>query len=258
MTFPVHIDLFGLSVDAHTLLEILAYSIGFQVYLRTRRRWPQAAVPKAENLWIVSACIFGALLGSKLLNIAEMPREYWEHAGNPIGLIIGGKTIVGGFIGGWIGVEIAKKRLGITNATGDAFVLPLVVGTVIGRIGCFLGGLPDATYGTATTLPWGVDFGDGVPRHPTQLYEVVAVLVIGGLLLARTYRPFVNGEIFRLFMLGYFTFRFGVEFVKPRETPYLGLSGIQVASLVAAVVCARLVWRMRAPSPSIDHETPHG
>ena len=56
-------------------------------------------------------------------------------------------------------------------ATGDLLALPLVLGIAIGRIGCFLSGLEDQSYGVATALPWGVDFGDGVARHPTQLYE---------------------------------------------------------------------------------------
>ena len=32
-------------------------------------------------------------------------------------------------------------------------------------------GLPDRTYGTPTSLPWAVDLGDGVGRHPVQVYE---------------------------------------------------------------------------------------
>ena len=74
--------------------------------------------------------------------------------------------IVGGLLGGWAGVEIAKRVLRIRYSTGDLFVFPLVVGMSIGRVGCFLTGLDDHTCGTWTGLPWAVDFGDG-PRHPT-------------------------------------------------------------------------------------------
>ena len=73
------------------------------------------------------------------------------------------------------GVEIAKRAAGVTASTGDAFVVPLAVGIAIGRMGCFVAGLHDDTYGNATTLPWGVDFGDGVARHPTQLYDIAFV-----------------------------------------------------------------------------------
>ena len=44
------------------------------------------------------------------------------------------------------------------RSTGDLFVVPLCVGTAIGRIGCFLSGLEDRTYGTPTSLPWGDRF----------------------------------------------------------------------------------------------------
>ena len=46
----------------------------------------------------------------------------------------------------------------------------------IGRIGCFQTGLSDRTYGKPASLPWGVDFGDRIFRHPTQLYEVVVMV----------------------------------------------------------------------------------
>ena len=64
----------------------------------------------------------------------------------------------------WGGVELAKRACGVTRSTGDQFVWPLAVGTAIGRLGCFFTGLDDHTYGTATRLPWGVDFGDGILR----------------------------------------------------------------------------------------------
>ena len=92
---------------------------------------------------------------------------------------LGGKTIVGGLHGGWAGVELAKWRLGIRHSTGDVFVFPLIFGMSVGRIGCFLTGLPDHTYGNHTSLPWAVNFGDG-PRHPTQLYDIVFLCLLGG------------------------------------------------------------------------------
>ena len=66
--------------------------------------------------------------------------------------------------------------VGITHSTGAYFAPSLAIGIAIGRIGCFLSGLEDYTYGTPTTLPWGYDFGDGVLRHPVQLYEAAAYL----------------------------------------------------------------------------------
>jgi len=56
-------------------------------------------------------------------------------------------------------------------------------------------------------LPWGVNFGDGIPRHPTQLYEVLFALTLGVFLWRRSKQPHTEGDLFRLFMVGYFSFR---------------------------------------------------
>src|SRR4051812_15021134 len=149
-------------------MELIAYSGGFQLYLLLRRRKTFAtSVPFEKNMWIIVGAIFGALAGSKLLAFVESFDQYRQHLSDPRAWV-GGKTIVGGLLGGWAGVEFAKKHLGITQSTGDAFVFPLILGICIGRVGCFLTGLDDHTHGVHSRLPWAVDFGDG-PRHPTQL-----------------------------------------------------------------------------------------
>ena len=93
--------------------------------------------------------------------------------------------------------------------------------------------MDDKTHGVATSLPWGVDLGDGVPRHPTQLYEIAWLVMLGLIIAAlnRTRRTDAPGLRFRALMLGYFAFRFVVEFIKPVHAPCLGLSAIQIASL---------------------------
>ena len=75
----------------------------------------------------------------------------------------------------------------------------MAVGQSLGRIGCFLVG---DDYGKATGLPWAVAFPQGAPPtppgievHPTQLYEVMWLLPVAGLLwLRRKKSPFVFGE----------------------------------------------------------------
>ena len=71
-----------------------------------------------------------------------------------------------------------KRYIGLRTSTGDLYAIPLALGIAIGRIGCFLTGLSDNTYGTATNLPWAINFGDGIPRHPTQLYEIAFLLAL--------------------------------------------------------------------------------
>lgn len=240
MEFPHYFNLFGLRLHPHPVLEVIAYSAGFQFYLLLRRRWPRRNVvmPFEQNLWVIVGAVFGALVGAKVLAWLESPGQYWsvrEQVG-PMALL-SGKTIVGGLLGGWAGVEIAKKRFGITPRTGDVYVFPLILGMCIGRVGCFLTGLTDHTHGIETTLPWAVDFGDGLRRHPTQLYEIAFLLALAIGLLLRMRHSWTDGTIFRMFMLSYLGFRFAAEFVKPTQRPIFALSAIQVASVVGALVC---------------------
>jgi len=217
---------------------VLAYVVGFQTYLLLRRRRPGESLPVEQNLWIIVGCVFGALIGAKVLAWLESPVDYWSHR-HELAAWVGGKTIVGGLLGGWVGVEIDKRFLGVVWRTGDLFVLPLILGTAIGRVGCFLTGLADHTHGVATSLPWGVDFGDGIRRHPAQLYEIAFVLALGAALALRARRPYRRGDLWRWYMLGYLGFRFLIEFIKPRFTiPYVGLSAIQVASLFGAAIAS--------------------
>jgi phosphatidylglycerol---prolipoprotein diacylglyceryl transferase len=245
MTYPVVFHLGDIAIPAHQVFETAGYLLGFQAYLAFRRRDARVTLSLETRIWIVVAALFGAVIGSKLLAWAESPQEYWAVRADPRAWL-GGKTIVGGLIGGWLAVELAKRFMNIRTSTGDAYVPGLVIGVAVGRIGCFLTGLPDHTYGIHSTLPWAVDFGDG-PRHPTQLYESLAVILLGLLIYYRSKKPYAIGELFRLFMLGYFTWRFLVEFIKPRYHPYLGLSAIQIASLCAAIACVISLKSLRHP-----------
>jgi phosphatidylglycerol:prolipoprotein diacylglycerol transferase len=107
----------------------------------------------------------------------EDPQLTWQSLHNPA-YLTGGKTIVGALAGGLISVELIKRYIGLRTSTGDLYAIPLALGIAIGRIGCFLTGLSDNTYGTPTNLPWAVNFGDGIPRHPTQLYEIIFLLAL--------------------------------------------------------------------------------
>ncbi len=253
MTFPVYLDVFGLRIHPHVALEGVAYFVGARIYFHDRRRTLNAGaeLPMETKLWLLVGCLFGAWFGSKLLAWVESPSSYFGPSFTWFRLL-GGKTIVGGILGGWAGVELVKAAQKITQSTGDAFVLPLAVGTAIGRIGCFLTGLSDHTYGVATRLPWGVDLGDGVRRHPTALYESAFAGIYAALWLFVRHRlRLPPGAAFRLYVAVYLSFRFLIEFIKPRETAILGLSAIQIASLAGAVFALsgfRAILRARSLS----------
>jgi prolipoprotein diacylglyceryltransferase len=224
-------------------MELIAYTGGFQLYLHLRRRSASRLEPET-NLWIITGAILGAAIGSKVLAWAESFDALRPHLSDPRAWL-GGKTIVGGLLGGWVGVELAKWRTRVRRSTGDLMVFPLIFGMAVGRVGCFLTGLDDHTYGVATSLPWGVDFGDGVRRHPSQLYDMVFLAALALGLWFNRARFGKAGQMFRTFMLCYMAWRFGVEFLKPREfrVPALNLSAIQIASLLGAMTALASLLR---------------
>ena len=217
------------AIALHTLVEAAAYFIGFRFFLHERRRLALPVLADTDrSIWIAAAAIAGAALGAKLGYWIEDPLNAfadfpdWRR-------LVEGKTIVGALLGGLAGVEIAKRAIGATGSSGDAFAFPLMLGIAIGRVGCFLSGLADHTYGNPTALPWGVDFGDGVPRHPTQLYEIVFLAALAAVMYVRRARFTVAGDRFRLFLAAYLAFRLVVDAIKPVPYAYFGfLSGIQL------------------------------
>ena len=217
------------AVALHTVVEVLAYVIGFRFFLYERRRLALPVLADTDrSIWIAAAAIAGAALGAKLGYWIEDPLNAFADFPNWRRLVEG-KTIVGALLGGLAGVEIAKRAIGAHGSSGDAFAFPLMLGIAIGRVGCFLSGLADHTYGNPTSLPWGVDFGDGVPRHPTQLYEIVFLVALSALMHARRARFTVAGDRFRLFMVAYLAFRLAVDAIKPMPYAYFTvLSGIQL------------------------------
>jgi len=234
MTFPVLLQLGSLTLHPHFVFETLAYFVGFRLYLALRKRHP-LQMPPAKGLTFLAATIVGAALGSKILYWLENPLLTWQHILDPV-YLMEGKSIVGGLLGGLIAVEWIKKRIDWPHSTGDVMVFPLLVGMAIGRVGCFLTGLPDRTYGTPTTWITGVDFGDGVLRHPTQLYEIGFLLLLG-LILYRLQqrRALPTGFLFQLFLFHYLLFRLLIDFIKPVEHVYAGLNSIQVACVFAMI-----------------------
>ncbi len=261
MSFPYDLRLPGVTVPIHLVCEILAYTAGFRFYLYLRRREP-GGLTVEQTVWMLVGCLAGAALGSKLVAWLEVFPLYWQHRANPL-IWLQGKSIVGGLLGGWLGVEIAKRFTGVSQATGDAYVFPLIVGIAIGRIGCFLTGLPDGTCGIATSLPWGVDFGDGLRRHPTQLYEILYLSGLGVLLWKWKLPGAPAGARFRQFLVAYFAFRFAIEFIKPRPFTYLiGLTAIQFAALLGLVAAGISLWRQWTPTlphtPATAHSTAKG
>jgi prolipoprotein diacylglyceryltransferase len=128
-----------------------------------------------------------------------------------------GRSIVGALAGAILAVEIFKFVKGIKGSTGLIFVAAFATSVAVGRWGCYLSGIEDQTYGRPTMLPWGHDFGDGILRHPVQLYESFAMtgFLIVALVLIWRRNPFFMKNGFYLLVLFYAAQRFLWEFLKP-------------------------------------------
>ncbi|WP_394748123.1 prolipoprotein diacylglyceryl transferase [Spongiimicrobium salis] len=230
MDIPYEPVLFDTKLNIHLILEYLAFFVGFRYYVRLRKK-SNDSISSLNRLSIIIGAVFGALFLSRGMAFLENPPL---HATQGILALLNNKTIMGGLFGGLLGVELAKKIIGEKQSSGDLFTLPLILGIGIGRLGCFLSGTHEFTYGTETTFFLGMDLGDGLLRHPTSLYELVFLffLFMGIKKLQHYSDQLENGTLFKVFMLAYFGFRFAIEFIKPNTFLFLGLSSIQYLCLI--------------------------
>jgi phosphatidylglycerol---prolipoprotein diacylglyceryl transferase len=236
----------------HPIFETLGYTVGYAVYRRSRDRNGDF-LPDDSRWLIIAAASIGALLGSRLLGLLEeipVSQLTWENLFLP-----GGKTIVGGLLGGWLAVEIAKRFKQIQSRTGDLFTVPLCIGIAIGRVGCFLAGLADDTFGTPTSRSWGVNFGDGIPRHPTQVYEILFLISLVFALRHYDRSPHPEGATFRLFLAAYLGWRLLIDFIKPQPLHY-GLNLIQWACLAGLIaltpdIISSIRFKSSAPQEAV-------
>ncbi|HEY2444261.1 MAG TPA: prolipoprotein diacylglyceryl transferase family protein [Rhizomicrobium sp.] len=196
----------------HTVFDILAWIAAFLTARFVSWRGYLAATmsirtPSSDPGYFTAlglGAVAGALaFGSLNLGLAGR----WEF----------GHSIAGAIAGGIVAIEIFKRAKGIRESTGVQFVAPLAVGIAVGRLGCFFSGLPDYTYGTPTSLPWGVDFGDGLVRHPVQLYESLSMLAFLAVYLTgiSSESRFFLKQGFYVFVGWYAAQRFLWEFLKP-------------------------------------------
>ena len=265
--FPYYLTLGGRRIHPHIFFETLAYLAAFCTYFYVRRRFGDP-ISSPIRWAAVAVTVAGAALGAKLLFLLEDPQLSWRHIHDPA-YLNGGKTIVGALVFGLIAVEAMKRYMGVKQSTGDLYAIPLALGIAIGRAGCFLTGLSDNTYGRPSTLPWAVDFGDGVLRHPTQLYEITFLVALVPILYrimrsiadGPSFSRFQPGDAFKVFMVAYLFFRLLCDFIKPYPRILFGLGGIQWACVLVLLYYARdaarwLLWREHGASGPKSLESP--
>ena len=194
---------------AHYAFDLLAWIAAALAGRWQFRRWPDEAVFLSK---ITGPSYFIAL------GLGAVAGAWMAGSANSVGAIFApSHSIAGALAGGIVAVELWKLAKGVRVSTGGALVLPICAGIVVGRLGCIFAGLPDYTYGIPTTLPWAVDLGDGVGRHPVQLYESLSMLAFTITYLRARFSgaTWARDHAFHAMIIFYAAQRFLWEFLKP-------------------------------------------
>jgi phosphatidylglycerol:prolipoprotein diacylglycerol transferase len=253
---PVLFTIGGQPVGTHGFfvgLGALAATVVF--FIEARRRGPIT-----EDLALIAA---GTLVCGAVAARLSTAWQYADLTGDsPLNTWArGGRSILGGLAGAYVGALLTKRLVGYRGHTGDLFAPAVALGMAIGRWGCFLTEEP----GAATSLPWGIhvspEAAARIPRcpacasgqamHPSFIYEIAfhAAMFVLLLWLRRRLRS-NGGDLLKIYLLAYAVFRFGVEFVRGNDVWLLGLTRSQVFLIPATALLALYIARRTSRTPS--------
>lgn len=238
----------------------LMYMAGFMTFLWLgRRRIVMLQTEKITNKLLDDLLFYGVLgviLGGRLGEVLFYnPDYYFSHPLKILAVWEGGMSFHGGFLGVLVAMAVFAHQQKLRWLELMDFIAPLVPpGLAFGRLGNFING---ELWGRPTDVPWGMVFPkvDGLPRHPSQLYEFALEGVLLFLLLwiyARKPRPV--GAVSGLFLIGYGSFRFLAEFTRNPDDGIFGLMTFGVSmgqwlSLPMVIAgIAMMIWSIRRKS----------
>jgi phosphatidylglycerol:prolipoprotein diacylglycerol transferase len=259
---PVLFTVGGHPVGTHGFFVGLGALVATVVFfIEARRRGPIT-----EDLALIAA---GTLVCGAVAARLSTAWQYADLTGDaPLNAWArGGRSILGGLAGAYVGAVLTKRLVGYRAHTGDLFAPAVALGMAIGRWGCFLTEEP----GAATALPWGIhlspDAAARIPRcpacesgqamHPSFLYEIAfhAAMFVLLLWLRRRLRS-NGGDLLKIYLLAYAVFRFAVEFVRGNDVWVAGLTRSQLflipATALLALYLARRSTLSRAPAMNAE------
>jgi len=243
-------------IRSYGLMLAIAFLVGTALALRECRR---RGLDEDRMVTVILVALVAGVLGARMLYVLEHVAEFRREWGSVLALWQGGLTLYGGIIAGVVGGLVTARRIGLPMwETADALAPSIALGTMFGRVGCFLNG---CCYGRPTSLPWGVvyppdsfpglEFGQ-TPIHPAQLYFSIAGLALFALLWALRTRLTVPGHLFWLFIVLMALTRIGLDFTRAYEpnsiVAHLGgldISESQVVSLMLALVGVLMMLRLK-------------
>lgn len=225
---PAAIRIGSFAIHWYGLMYLMAFA-QFLLLGRMRIRAPQYQAlgwtyKDLEDL--LFAGVLGVVLGGRVgYTLFYMPGYYLSHPFDIVKIWEGGMSFHGGLLGVLLALLwFAHKHKTRFFVVSD-LIAPLVpFGLAFGRLGNFING---ELWGRPTDLPWAMVFPlvDSVPRHPSQIYQLLGEGVLLGIVLwiyASKQRRV--GQVSGLFLLGYGLCRFLAEFAREPDA-FLGLLG---------------------------------
>jgi phosphatidylglycerol:prolipoprotein diacylglycerol transferase len=227
---PVAIQLGPLSIHWYGLMYLIGFLSVLWLGKWRANRYPQAGWKASEIDDILFYGALGVIIGGRLGYVVfYQPAYYLSHPVEIAYLWQGGMSFHGGFLGVLVAMVFFARKTGKRWLAVMDFVAPLVpIGLGAGRMGNFING---ELWGRTTDVAWGMVFPqiDNLARHPSQLYqfalEGVALFI---LLWWYSSKPRPVGTISGLFLIGYGTFRFLVEFTREPDS-FLGLLALNLS-----------------------------
>jgi len=254
--YPIIFNVGPLQITGYGIMMMIGFLMGgWLIGLELKRR----GLREDYAGEIVVAAVIGGIVGAKLWYVFLMgdPRALFSR---------GGLVWYGGFLGGTLAVILNGLRLKVpTRWTAQLMGPPLAAAYALGRVGCFL---VNDDYGRPTEVAWAVRFPQGMPPstagnmermfgiampqgmdpttvlavHPTQLYEVAAMLVAFAILWALRKRQAGTGWLFGLYLMFAGVERFVIEFLRAKDDRIFGAFTLaQVTSVALVLIGAYLV-----------------
>lgn len=180
---------------------------------------------------LLIALFIGTIAGARLGHCLFYDPEYYlSHPWKILMIREGGLASHGGAIGVLLAMWWYVPKYGKKYGFGyiqiiDRLVIPVCFARMMIRLGNLMN---SEIYGTCTDLPWGFVFvrdpwADGLPHHPTQIYEALSYCILG-LILLWLYRTRLDklhtGTIFGIFLIVLFGMRFLIEFIKQDQSAF--------------------------------------
>jgi len=210
---PILFHLGPLQIRWYGLMYVIAFIITFY-YVRSAIRKGKLSMNEKQLDNFMGLLVVAMILGARIFEILFYePAYYFSNPLKMLAIWEGGLSFHGALLSMvllsiWY---LNKHKISFWKTT-DTFIVPIVLGNALGRIGNFING---ELYGKVTELPWGVVFsGVSGARHPTQLYEAAYNIVIFGILFSLRNKNWKDGTLFGLFLVLYSIARFLVEFLK--------------------------------------------